>query len=94
MPNSTLIKFADDITVIGLIINDDESDYRHEIELLVKWSSYDNTILNADETNELMVDFRKCRNLKDPIIINGFAVEQVNIHKFLGLTLMNTLSWT
>ena len=30
MPNTTLIKFADDITVIGLIVNDDESDYHNE----------------------------------------------------------------
>ena len=50
MPNSTLIKFADDITVIGLIIDDDESDYRNEIELLVKWSNDSNLILNVDKT--------------------------------------------
>ena len=27
-------------------------------------------------------------------MINSSAVEQVNIHKCLGLTVMNTLSWT
>ena len=35
-----------------------------------------------------------CRNLKDSIIINGSTVDQVNIPKFLDLTVMNTLSWT
>ena len=32
--------------------------------------------------------------MKDSIIINGSAVEQVNIYKFLGLAVMNTSSWT
>ena len=58
-------------TVIGLIINDDESDYRNEIELLVMLSNDNNLILNVDETKELIVDFRKCRNLKNSIRING-----------------------
>ena len=75
MPNSTLITFADDIVVIGLIMNDDKSDYRNEIELLVNWSSDNNLVLNVDKTTELIVDFRKCRNLKDSIIINGCDVE-------------------
>ena len=80
--------------MIGLIIDDDQSDYRNECELLVKWSNDNNLILNVDKTKELIVDFRKCRHLKDSIIINGSVVKQVNIQKFLGLTVMNTLSWT
>ena len=68
MPNSTLLKYADDITVIGMITDDDESDYRNEIELLVKWSNDNNLILAVDETKELIVDFRKCRNLKYSIM--------------------------
>ena len=91
MPNSTLIKLADDITVISLIIYDDKSDYHNEIELLVKWSNDNKLILNVGKTKELIADFR-VQTLKDSIIINGSAVKQVNINKFLGLTVMNTLS--
>ena len=76
----------------GLIINNEKSDYHNEIELLLKWSNDNNPILNVGKTKELSVDYRKCRNLKDSIIINGSAVKQVDIHKFLGLTVMNTLS--
>ena len=60
----------------------------------MKWSDDNNHILNVEKTKELIVDFRKCRYLKDSIIINGSAVEQINTHKFHGLTVMNTLSWT
>ena len=53
---------CDQITVIGMIINDDESDNRNEIELLVKWSNENNLILNVDKTKELIVDFINCWN--------------------------------
>ena len=52
------------------------------------------TLFNVDKTKELIVYRRKCRHMINSIIINGSVVEQVNIHKFLGLTVMNTLSWT
>ena len=48
MPNSSLIKFADDITVIDLSIDNDECDYHNEIELLVKWSNDNSLILHVD----------------------------------------------
>ena len=60
----------------------------------MKWSNDNDLILNVYETKDLIEDCRKCRNLKDSIMINNSAVEQVNIYKFLGLTVMNTLSWT
>ena len=62
----------------------------------MKWSNHNDVILNVYETNDLIVYFRKCRNFRYSIIIiiSGIAVKQVNIHKFLALTVMNTLFWT
>ena len=60
----------------------------------MKWSKDNNFILNVDKTKELIVNFRKCKNVKDSMIINGNYVENAIIHKFLSLTVMNTLSWT
>ena len=51
-------------------------------------------IFNVDKIKVLILDFRKCRNFKHSKIINGSAIEQVDIHKFLDLTATNTLSWT
>ena len=59
----------------------------------MKWSNDNNLILNVDKTKKLIVDFRKCRNLIDSTV-NDSAVKQANLHKFLGLTVINTLSWT
>ena len=56
MLNSTLIKFVVDITVIDLIINDDNNNYHNEVELLMKWSKDNNLMLDVDKTKEMTVD--------------------------------------
>jgi len=43
-----IFKFADDITVVGLITNDDEWAYRNEVSLLAEWCS---------KTKEMVVKF-------------------------------------
>ena len=91
--NSRIIKFADDTTVTGLIVDDDESSYRNEVHLIVKWCNDNNLILNVNKTKELIVDFRRNKNVKTPLIINGSVVEQVNTFKLLGTFVMDTLSW-
>lgn len=54
-----MYKFADDTSVVGLIKNGDEADYRREVEELVRWCESNNFILNVSKTNEMVVDFRK-----------------------------------
>lgn len=43
----TVIKFADDIIVLGRITNNNETDYRAEVKNLESWSQNNNLILNA-----------------------------------------------
>ena len=92
-PNSRIIKFADDTTLTGLISDDDESGYRNEVDLLVKWCTENNLILNAEKTRELIVEFRKNKNPKDPLFINGAIVKQVRDFKLLGTYVMDNLTW-
>ncbi|KAL0147888.1 hypothetical protein M9458_056809, partial [Cirrhinus mrigala] len=92
--SNTIIKFADDITVISLISNNDETAYREEIKHLASWCTDNNLLLNTTKTKELIVDFRKGRRgSHEPIHINGMAVEPVSSFKFLG-THISDLSWT
>ena len=86
---SALIKFFDDIAVICFIIEDDESNYRNEIDLLVKWCKNNNLILNIDRTKELIVDFIKRRNTKDSIVINGSSTG-----KYLEISWSNCESYS
>uniref|UniRef100_A0A673XY84 non-specific serine/threonine protein kinase n=2 Tax=Salmoninae TaxID=504568 RepID=A0A673XY84_SALTR len=53
--SNTIIKFADDTTVVGLITINDETAYREEVRDLAVWCQYNNLSLNVIKTNELIV---------------------------------------
>ena len=73
--SNTIIKFADDTTVVGLISGGDETAYRVEVERLSVWCNTNNLILNTSKSKELVVDFRRCKPDIQPITINGDRVE-------------------
>eukprot|EP00064_Thunnus_orientalis_P017421 superscaffoldBa00003692_g17503 len=83
------VRFADDTTVVGLISNNDKSNYRNEVNQLV--TSF-NLFLNLGKTKEIVIDFRRTQH--PPLTIDGTAVEQVSSIKFLGVYITNDLSWT
>jgi hypothetical protein len=82
--SNTIIKFADDPTVVGLITDHDETAYR-EVRDLAVWSQENNLSLNVIKTKEMIVDNRKKWTEHTPILIDGAAVEQVESFKFLGV---------
>ena len=57
--SNTIIKFADDTTVVGLITNNDETAYREEVRDLAVWCHDNNLSLNVIKTKELILDYRK-----------------------------------
>lgn len=54
--SSNTIEFADDATVVGLIVGGDEAAYWDEIQRLLSWCSVNS--LNAIKTKELIFDFK------------------------------------
>jgi hypothetical protein len=48
--SNSIIKFADDITVVGLIANNDETAYREEVRALGVWCQENNLTLNVNKT--------------------------------------------
>ena len=57
--SNSIVKFADDTTVVGLITNNDEIAYREEVRALGVWCQQNSLSLNVNKTNEMIVDFRK-----------------------------------
>ncbi len=93
--NSNLfVKFADDTTVVGLISNRDETNYKSEVSRLAGWCSDNNLSLNVEKTKEIVVDFRRVHTQHAPLTINGATVERVSSTKFLGVHITEDLSWT
>ena len=57
--SNSIIKFADDTTVVGLITNIDETAYKEVVRALGEWYQENNLSLNINKTKELIMDFRK-----------------------------------
>ena len=90
--SNTIIKFADDTTVVDLITDNDETAYREEVRDLAVWCQDNNLSLNMIKTKEMIVDYRKNRTEHAPILIDVAAVEQVESFKFLGVHITNKLT--
>ena len=86
-----LLTFADDTTLVGLVSDSDESEYRHEVSSLVSWCDTNNLQVNASKTREMIVDFRKRKNPLALIIFNGDSV--VDCFKFLRTIISSDLAW-
>ncbi|KAI3371976.1 hypothetical protein L3Q82_006846 [Scortum barcoo] len=76
--------FADDTAVVGRIANNDESDYRQEVEHLEGWCRQNNLCINVKKTKEMIVDFRRGRHLPSPLHIGGTAVEVVSSFRHIS----------
>uniref|UniRef100_A0A8K9UWL6 Reverse transcriptase domain-containing protein n=1 Tax=Oncorhynchus mykiss TaxID=8022 RepID=A0A8K9UWL6_ONCMY len=92
--SNSIIKFADDTTVVGLITNNDETAYREEVRALGVWCQENNLTLNVNKTKEMIVDFRKQQREHPPIHIDGTVVERVASFKFLGIHITDKLNWS
>jgi hypothetical protein len=57
--SNTIIKFADDTTVVGLITDNDETACREEVRDLAGWCQNNNLSLNVTKTKEMIMDYRK-----------------------------------
>ncbi|XP_072547004.1 uncharacterized protein [Salminus brasiliensis] len=79
--SNTIIKFADDTTVVGLISGGDETAYRDEVQGLAEWCAENN--MNSSKTKELVIDLRRRRIDPTPLFINGDCVERVPSFRFL-----------
>ena len=92
--SNTIIKSADNTTVVGLITDNDETAYRQEVRDLAVWRQDNNLSLNVSKTKELFVDYRQRRDEYTPIHINRAVVERVENVKFLSVHITNKLSWS
>ena len=90
----SIVKFADDTVLIGLISDDDSSKYVDEINKFATYCKTNFLEINVKKTKEMIIDLRKSKALPDPTIINDHMVERVCTHKYLGVMMNNYLSWS
>ena len=68
---NTIIKFAVDTTMGGLITDNDEKDCKEEVRDLAVWCQDNNLSLNVIKTKEMIVDYRKRRMSTPPFSSTG-----------------------
>ena len=68
--NCHLIKYADDTVIVGLISDNDETDYIKQISEVVQWCSSHNLLLNVSKTKEIIFDFRHSHFVHQPLTID------------------------
>jgi EAL domain-containing protein (putative c-di-GMP-specific phosphodiesterase class I) len=92
--SNSIIKFADDTTVVGLITNNDETAYREMVRSLRVWCQKNDLTLNVNQSKAIIVDFRKQQMEQSPIHIDGTVMEKVESFKFLCIHTMDKLKWS
>ncbi len=91
--STSIIKFADDTVVLGLISNNDETAYLDEVEKLTSWCQDNCLSLNASKTKELIVDLRKRpQRPYTPLKISETPVERVSSFKYLSVNISEDLT--
>ncbi|KAI3357263.1 hypothetical protein L3Q82_015710, partial [Scortum barcoo] len=69
---NTIIKFADDTTIVGLISDNDEDPLqRGDSSNLTQWCSNNNLVMNTSKTKEVVVDYRRYRREHASLLIHA-----------------------
>ncbi|KAM9826430.1 uncharacterized protein ACBT44_006669 [Syngnathus typhle] len=92
--DSSVKKYADDTTPIGLIRDGDEIAYRQEVERLVHSCSQNHLELNPLKTVEMTMDFRRHPSPLPPLTIHSNTILSTDTFKFLSSTISRDLKWT
>ncbi|KAK1801573.1 hypothetical protein P4O66_004537 [Electrophorus voltai] len=91
--STTIVKFADDTVIMGLILYNDKRAYLVEIKHLENWCQENNLLLYVSKTKEPIVDCSKKQERHyQPIKLNGTTVERVDSFRYLGVHISQELS--
>lgn len=91
--SNSIIKFAEDTVVIGLIMNSDEQSNLNQVDDSGRWCVANNLALNISK--EMFLHFRRQQaGNYNPLKIYVTPVEKVVSFKYIGVHITEDLSWS
>ena len=88
------MKYADDTVILGLIVNDNITEYMNCIKFVNTWCNENYLNLNVSKTKEIIWDFRRHKADFIRMNINDMEVDVVHSYKYLGLVIDDKLSFS
>jgi hypothetical protein len=68
--------------------------WNQDLDTLNKWSKQWIVTFNASKTQFLIISKKSGRPVYPPLYLNNTAINEVTVHKHLGLVFNNKMSWT
>ena len=90
--STSVIKFADDSSIIGLI-STSVNEYFSEVDRFIKWCDANFLSVNVNKTKEVIFDFRSKKTSPPSLFIKGEEVEITDSYKYLGMTIDDKFTW-
>ena len=95
-PNSTIVKFADDVCILHFVRNNEDDNLTEELKHVFSWADEHGMNINLQKTKVL--NWQTKQSLKiEPLSMlscgSPISVDSVNSASLLGLILDNKLSW-
>ena len=84
-------KYVDDTTIAEIVPSGGQSNIQSAVDVVQGWSNNQSMQLNADKCKELIVDFKKRKDVFDPVRGGGKDLSKAQCVKILGVTIANDL---
>ena len=98
-PGIKLLKYADDMAIIGLLNHSETEHFYHQfIGDFTAWCDTNQLIINSSKTKEMILNFSRTISTSSilaisPIVMNESAIEVVDSFKYLGTIFSEDLKW-
>jgi hypothetical protein len=93
--NVTVIKYADDTVIVGLIAQAEDTEcYMNEIERICKLSNDHSLQLNPLKTKEMLFTTKRLTPAVEPIYVDGTFINMSNSVKYLGIIIDEKLNFS
>ena len=89
----SILKYADDTAIIGLIKDDECDEYMKCIDFVKHWCDSCFLELNVNKTKEVIFDFRRSKFSYGSVKIDSKSVEIVPVYKYLGLSVDHNVTF-